>query len=109
MSRVSIPAASVPSPGARSQVRIGDKNILVFNVHGVLYAIDDTCPHAGASLANGKIDGLTLQCRAHGLRFDLRTGCMSGGRGLSIGSYAIEVNDGQAFLTLPDSDTAVLS
>ena len=104
MRQIVIPAFNVPARGARSQLRIEGHSIVLFNVQGTLYAIGDTCPHAGASLANAKIDGRTVQCRAHGLRFDLLTGCMTTGRGLSVKTYAIEMRDGQAYLTLPQSD-----
>jgi nitrite reductase/ring-hydroxylating ferredoxin subunit len=107
--RLAIPAAKLPSLGARTQLSVEGNSIIVFNVQGSLYAIDATCPHAGASLANGKLDGRIVQCRAHGLRFDLLTGCMAGltgGHGLSVKTYVIEVDDGQAYLTLPEIDAA---
>jgi 3-phenylpropionate/trans-cinnamate dioxygenase ferredoxin subunit len=102
--QVVVPESNLPSPGARSQLRIEGHSIVVFNVQGTLYAIDATCPHAGASLANGLLDGHTVQCRAHGLRFDMRTGCMASGKGLSVRSYAIEIREGQAYVSLPKAD-----
>jgi nitrite reductase/ring-hydroxylating ferredoxin subunit len=102
--QVVIPEFSLPAQGARSQLRIEGHSIVVFNVQGTLYAIDATCPHAGASLANGLLNGNTVQCRAHGLRFDLSTGCMPGGKGLSVRSYAIEIREGQAYISLPKAD-----
>jgi 3-phenylpropionate/trans-cinnamate dioxygenase ferredoxin subunit len=41
---------------------------------GTYYAIDDTCTHAGASLAEGDVDGTTMERALQGARFDLRTG-----------------------------------
>jgi 3-phenylpropionate/trans-cinnamate dioxygenase ferredoxin subunit len=99
-----IPEIDLPAPGARSLLRIEGRSIAVFNVQGTLYAIDSTCPHAGASLANGLLDGHTVQCRAHGLRFDLRTGCMPGSKGLSVKSYAIEMREGQTYISISKTD-----
>ncbi|HEY1972972.1 MAG TPA: bifunctional 3-phenylpropionate/cinnamic acid dioxygenase ferredoxin subunit [Pseudonocardia sp.] len=48
--------------------------IAVFNVAGLLYAIDDTCTHADASLADGDVDDCFVECPFHIARFDLRTG-----------------------------------
>jgi 3-phenylpropionate/trans-cinnamate dioxygenase ferredoxin subunit len=100
---IAIPSASLPAPGMRSLCRVEDLCIALFNIAGNLYAIDDRCPHAGSSLASGKLDGLNVQCPAHGLRFNLATGCMPGGRGLSVRSYTIEVRDDQAFVSLPEA------
>ena len=41
---------------------------------GELYAIDDTCTHQDASLAEGWIEGCAVECPLHESRFDLRTG-----------------------------------
>ena len=48
-------------------------------------------------------DGRTVQCPAHGLKFDLATGCMRYGNGLGVRSYAVSLVDGMAVITLPDS------
>ena len=41
---------------------------------GALHAVDDTCTHANVSLAEGEVDGCTVECWLHGSCFDLRTG-----------------------------------
>ncbi len=67
---------------------------MLFNIDGVVHAIDNSCPHNGASLASGRLDGHVLQCPAHGLRFDLRSGCMVGARGMCLTKLAVETIDG---------------
>lgn len=37
-------------------------------------ALDDTCPHMGASLADGRLFGKELQCSWHEWRYDRTTG-----------------------------------
>ncbi len=60
-------------------VRIkADVPIAVFNVDGELFAIDDTCTHQDASLADGWLEGATIECPLHASCFDLRTGLVSG-------------------------------
>ena len=56
-----------------------------------------------SSLFSGSLSGRTVQCRAHGLRFDLVTGCMSGAGGFGVKTYRIEVRDGRTFLTMPEA------
>jgi len=41
---------------------------------GDLHAISDVCSHGAVSLAEGEVDGTTIECWLHGSRFDLRTG-----------------------------------
>jgi 3-phenylpropionate/trans-cinnamate dioxygenase ferredoxin subunit len=52
--------------------------IAVFNVDGELFAIDDTCTHQDASLADGWVEGCAVECPLHAACFDLRTGMPSG-------------------------------
>ncbi len=55
-------------------VEVGDKKIAVFNVGGKIYAIDDTCSHAEASLSEGEVFDCIVECPLHGAEFDLKTG-----------------------------------
>ncbi len=52
-----------------------DPPITVFHTEdGELFAIDDTCTHQDASLADGWLEGDEIECPLHASRFSLRTG-----------------------------------
>ena len=52
-----------------------DPPVSVFHTEdGELYAIDDTCTHQDASLADGWLEGCEVECPLHASKFDLRTG-----------------------------------
>ncbi len=51
----------------------GHKIALIHMDDGV-YAIDDTCSHAEASLSEGEVVGDHVKCPLHGAEFDVRTG-----------------------------------
>ena len=52
-----------------------DPPITVFHTDdGELFAIDDTCTHQDASLADGWLEGDEIECPLHASRFSLRTG-----------------------------------
>ncbi|MBW2421912.1 MAG: Rieske 2Fe-2S domain-containing protein, partial [Deltaproteobacteria bacterium] len=36
--------------------------------------MENRCPHAGDPLSEGIVEGSTVMCRAHGWKFDIRTG-----------------------------------
>ncbi|WP_281663080.1 Rieske (2Fe-2S) protein [Paraburkholderia fungorum] len=97
-----IPVGTVDEigPGQRKLAFINGRGVVLFNIDGTIRAIDDSCPHQGASVANGQLDGCVLSCPAHGLRFDLRTGCMPGASGLSLTTFPVRAVDGKLFVSL---------
>jgi 3-phenylpropionate/trans-cinnamate dioxygenase ferredoxin subunit len=48
--------------------------LVVRDDDGIIPAVDDTCTHADISLADGFVEGLTVEGWSHGARFDLATG-----------------------------------
>ena len=60
--------------GAKKKVTLDDKALLLTNVHGTFYAIDNRCPHMGGSLYDGKLEGDHVACPKHGTIFDVKTG-----------------------------------
>lgn len=72
-----------------------DPPIAVFNADGALYAVDDTCTHQDASLADGWLEGCLIECPLHAAAFDLRTGepaCLPATR--AVRTYPVTVDDG---------------
>lgn len=108
MSRhIEVPAAKVPAPGARALVESAGKSLALFNVDGQFYAIDDSCPHQGASLCGGRLDGRVIQCCAHGLRFSLASGYLLNSTALKVASYPVEVQeDGRLFIVIASEESA---
>ena len=69
------PVSSLP-PGEAIRLDT-DPAIAVFCTDdGELYAIDDTCTHQDASLADGWLEGCAVECPLHASTFDLRTGAV---------------------------------
>jgi 3-phenylpropionate/trans-cinnamate dioxygenase ferredoxin subunit len=89
-----ITTAEIPADRGRLVFAEG-KTIVLFKLDGAIHAVDDSCPHAGSSLAAGKLEGAFVQCRGHGLRFDVRTGQMPGAAGFCAKTYPVQVVDGE--------------
>lgn len=66
-------ASDVPVGGALC-VNVQGQKIALFNLAGEIYAIDDTCSHAEASLSEGTVDGECVACPRHGALFNIKTG-----------------------------------
>jgi nitrite reductase/ring-hydroxylating ferredoxin subunit len=60
--------------GSMKKVQVRDKDVLVANLSGEIYAIGDSCTHRHCSLSEGTIEGTIVICPCHEGRFDLTTG-----------------------------------
>ena len=76
MAPVRVAAVGDIPPGSMAAFAIADTDVLVANVDGVLYAINNICSHAYAELSDGELDtdDCSVTCPVHGSAFDLRTG-----------------------------------
>ncbi|HKF75409.1 MAG TPA: non-heme iron oxygenase ferredoxin subunit [Candidatus Dormibacteraeota bacterium] len=62
----------------RKVVLDGEEICLAHAGDGSYYAIGDVCTHEEYSLSEGELWALEVECPAHGSRFDLRTGTVTG-------------------------------
>ena len=88
--RIALAPHQVPERDGRVLLACEGRSVALFNVADSLYAIDDSCPHQGASLCGGRLDGRVIQCCAHGLRFNLNTGYLLGSTQLRVNRYPVE-------------------
>jgi nitrite reductase/ring-hydroxylating ferredoxin subunit len=81
-------------PGRSLTVALADGNELaVYNVDGEFFATENSCPHHGAPLADGRLCGHVIECGWHGWQFDVRDGrCLLVSE--SIATYRVLVEDG---------------
>lgn len=93
MEKIMVCKSSEIPDGKMRKFSIKGREILVANVGGSFYAVDDTCTHSGASLAEGTLDGGVVTCGWHGAQFDCRTGKLAAfpARIADIGSYRVAV------------------
>ena len=77
-------------PGTRKLAQVNGRAIVVFNLGGEFFALNNRCPHRGGSLCHGRQTGLVesdgpgdyrysrpgeiIRCPWHGWEFDIRTG-----------------------------------
>lgn len=62
------------APGEHRVVDAEDTRILVFNLDGAFFALEDVCTHDGGILSGGGVEGEQVICPRHGARFCIRTG-----------------------------------
>lgn len=61
-------------PGQLKGVAAGSEQIVLANVDGTVYALEDRCSHETYPLSDGELDGGDVVCTYHGARFDACTG-----------------------------------
>ena len=86
--------------GKSAIIEVGDKEIALFNYKGNFYAIDNTCPHRGSPLGEGRIEEGILICPGHEWRFELKSGWCPQNPELSTEVYPIKVHDGKIYVRL---------
>jgi nitrite reductase (NADH) small subunit/3-phenylpropionate/trans-cinnamate dioxygenase ferredoxin subunit len=77
--------------GEGKTVAVGNKLIALFHVNGTLFAIDDCCPHMGASLSSGYVEEGIVTCPWHAWRFRLNDGAWADNPRIKIGCYPVRV------------------
>ena len=81
--------------GSRRSVDVDDVLILVFNLGGEFYAIEDVCTHDYSSLDDGELDGDEIICPRHGARFNIRSGeALTAPAYEAIPTFPVRVHDG---------------
>ena len=73
--------------------------VAIYNVGGRLHAISDVCPHAGASLCGGELDGDVVTCPRHGSQFRVTDGArVRGPADEAVATVRVLVDAGDVFL-----------
>jgi nitrite reductase/ring-hydroxylating ferredoxin subunit len=87
-------------PGKLNKVSVDGKEVLVVNLDGNYFAMDDTCTHSGASLSEGQLDGSTVTCPWHGSTWDCKTG--------KLEKFPAKINDLKSYKVTVESDNIFL-
>ncbi len=73
--------------------------VLIHNVDGSFFALDNTCPHMGGALGEGTVVGDTVTCPWHGAEFNIKTGEVQSPPAASgVRSYPVSVEGDAIFV-----------
>ncbi|MFY9780436.1 MAG: Rieske 2Fe-2S domain-containing protein, partial [Candidatus Baltobacteraceae bacterium] len=53
---------------------VSGRGVLLCNVDGDIFAIEDVCTHDGGPLDQGELEGCRIMCPRHGAYFDVTSG-----------------------------------
>ena len=71
---VTVAKTDEPAPGEWRTLDVDGTAVVVFNIEGDYYAIEDVCTHDGGQLTGGTVEGDQIVCPRHGARFCIKTG-----------------------------------
>ena len=60
--------------GKMKKFTLGEVVVLIANVNGNYYAVDNMCTHFGGDLSEGFLEGNVITCPNHQSKFDVTTG-----------------------------------
>ncbi|MBA3971838.1 MAG: Rieske 2Fe-2S domain-containing protein [Bacteroidetes bacterium] len=85
--------------GHVTTIDVSGKKICLAHTTEGLFAVNDKCPHNGASLGNGfcTAEG-SVVCPLHRYHFDLKTGRAKSGLGDFVQPYPIEIREDGVFV-----------
>jgi len=83
---------------------VDGRMIAVFFVDGEYFAIDDACPHMGASLAAGYVEEGAVTCPWHAWRFCVKDGTWldSPKSPLRAGTYPLRIENDEIQVAIPE-------
>ena len=74
MSEHRVAKVSELPPGSATRAVVDGQELLVCNVAGTIYCIEDVCTHDGGALDQGQLEDKCIVCPRHGATFDVTTG-----------------------------------
>ncbi|MCR9291173.1 MAG: nitrite reductase small subunit NirD [bacterium] len=80
---------------------VGKRMVAVFLSQGKYFAIDDFCPHQGASLAEGYVENCAVACPWHHWRFSIEDGSWLDNPKISIDTFRVRVMNGNIQIQEP--------
>jgi len=73
---VKVAKAADIGAGMMKGYTVNDVKILIANLGGKYYAVEDKCTHMSALLSKGVLLGNIVMCPAHGAQFDVTSGAV---------------------------------
>jgi 3-phenylpropionate/trans-cinnamate dioxygenase ferredoxin subunit len=87
--------------GEMKAIDVAGVSVLLANIAGEYYAIDNKCTHRGCKLSNGVLEGETVKCPCHRSVFNVKTGeVMHGPASKPEPKYVVKVEEDQILVSV---------
>jgi nitrite reductase (NADH) small subunit len=91
--------SEVPNFG-KKVVTVAGQEVLLINVKGSIFAVENECPHQGSPLAGAIVKDGYVACPRHGYRFTLVDGRCSDHPELTLRTYPVQLSGDDILIDL---------
>ena len=95
-----VAAAGEVAPGNAIKVEVNGREFALYNVDGAYFCTSNICPHQGAPLAEGMLEGSQIVCPWHAWVFDVKTGQSPVNPRAKIPCVPVKVEGNDVFVNL---------
>jgi 3-phenylpropionate/trans-cinnamate dioxygenase ferredoxin subunit len=95
-----VAALSEIAPGTTKRVELAGVSMLLCNVAGSVYAIEDVCTHDGGPLDQGELEGACVVCPRHGATFDVRSGAPTMPAVMPVATFPVDLRGDDVYVEL---------
>jgi nitrite reductase (NADH) small subunit len=88
--------------GAGQAFAVNGRMVAVFKLGDTYYAIDDFCPHMGASLAGGAVHEGCVTCPWHAWSFSIREGTWMDNKRIKVDTFPVRVQGDEVQVLVED-------
>jgi nitrite reductase/ring-hydroxylating ferredoxin subunit len=76
--------------------------VLFIKQKGLVFAINNRCPHMACGFSGGTLDDMVIVCPCHDWRFDLETGEYEEAPGFRLTKYNWKIKSGKIWVKLEE-------
>ena len=96
---VKVAEVSEVAPGKMIMMKLGRDQVLLANVGGTVYAINNMCSHKMGRLAKGRLDDVEVVCPFHQARFSVVTGeALTSPATKSVQTYEVRISGNEILI-----------
>jgi len=87
--------------GEMRQFELDGGYLLLCHAGSEIHAVDGTCPHRGAQLVQGQLEGTSVTCPWHDWEFNVQSGCGITNPNSHLKKFEVSVREGIVYLIRP--------
>ena len=101
---------NIPLREGRS-VKVGSRQIAIFNLGDRFLAVDNRCPHKGGPLSEGIVSGTTVVCPLHAWKVDLECGAVKKPADVQVcvKTFRTRIEAGTILLEVPTAEVVEIT
>ncbi len=89
---VKVGQVSAIRPGQLAMTKVGDVEVMLANLDGEIFALDNFCPHEGWALHEGILEDDCVECPGHSHFYSVKTGQRTGVLEERAGTFAVRID-----------------